>query len=118
MAVGCPARPAEVRMNRPCPSVVSFDNHSRWYVPFLRLAFEESIDTKREWVEGIYELQQHWNIQEATFQDCLVQIRGAYHSTGQYEVLRNYVASVPFDKNFKNFYWEITECGMIFTFNR
>lgn len=94
--VGHPTRPPEVRMNRPRPSLVSYDNHSRWYVPFLRLAFEESIDTNREWVEGIYELQQHWNVNATTFQDCLEEIRGAYQFTGHYDVLRNYVASVPF----------------------
>ena len=89
-----PSRPAEIRMNRPRPAVISVITHSRWYVPFLRLAFELPIDMKREWIEGVEELQQHWDL-AVPIEHCLIELRRAYHFTEQYEVFQNFIANLP-----------------------
>jgi hypothetical protein len=91
-----PNPPAAMMMTRPPPQVITVENHSRWYVPFLRLAFELEIESKPEWGLAINEIQAHWNNTERPFQTDVDNLVEAYRIfIPNYDFLKDYIANLP-----------------------
>jgi hypothetical protein len=87
---------AAMMMTRPPPQVITVENHSRWYVPFLRLAFELEIESKPEWTSAINEIQAHWNNTERPFQTDVDNLVEAYRIfIPNYDFLKDYIANLP-----------------------
>jgi hypothetical protein len=90
-----PVRPVDRIMTRPPPQPITFANHSRWYVPFLRLAFQQPIDNNPEWNRAINEIQTHWN-NDRPFEMAVNELIAMYRMMlPHYGHLKAYIANLP-----------------------
>ena len=90
-----PSRPAAMIMPRPPPTTITVENHSQWYVPFIRLAFQQEIQTNPQWTNAIHQLQSHWT-DARPFETAIDSLNELYqYFVPHYVDLKEYISNVP-----------------------